>query len=67
MKSARPTTQNEVLEAEKDIVEESLRMETEELKMEQEWENLRLRKENAVNEELRFQVLDTYNLHKYLF
>ena len=63
MKSARPTTKNEVLEAEKDIVEESLRMETEELKMEEEWENLRLRKENAVNEELRFQVLhNTYNL-----
>ena len=60
MKSARPTTKNEVLEAEKDIVEESLRMETEELKMEEEWENLRLRKESAVNEELRFQVLSRY-------
>ena len=41
MISSRPS-QNEVLEAEKDIIEDSLRLETEELKMEEEWEKLRL-------------------------
>ena len=56
MKSARNPSQNEVLEAERDIVEESLRLENEELKMEEEWEKLRLRKENALSEEMRSQV-----------
>lgn len=56
MKSARNPSQNEVLEAERDIVEESLRLENEELKMEEEWEKLRLRRENALSEEMRSQV-----------
>ena len=56
MKSVRNPSQNEVLEAERDIVEESLRLENEELKMEEEWEKLRLRKENALSEEMRSQV-----------
>ena len=56
MISSRPS-QNEVLEAEKDIVEDSLRLETEELKMEEEWEKLRLHRKNAASEELRLQVL----------
>ena len=55
MISSRPS-QNEVLEAEKDIVEDSLRLETEELKMEEEWEKLRLHRKNAASEELRLQV-----------
>ena len=56
MKSGQNPSQNEVLEAERDIVEESLRLENEELKMEEEWEKLRLRKENALSEEMRSQV-----------
>ena len=56
MKSVRNPSQNEVLEAERDIVEDSLRLENEELKMEEEWEKLRLRKENALSEEMRSQV-----------
>ena len=56
MKSLRNPSQNEVLEAERDIVEESLRLENEELKMEEEWEKLRLRRENALSEEMRSQV-----------
>ena len=48
------STSSDVLEAEKDIVEESLRMENEEFKMETEWETLRLKRENAANEELRY-------------
>ena len=62
MKSARNPSQNEVLEAERDIVEESLRLENEELKMEEEWEKLRLRKENALSEEMRSQVNKNLNL-----
>ena len=56
MKSVRNPSQNEVLEAERDIVEESLRLENEELKMEEEWEKLRLRRESALSEEMRSQV-----------
>ena len=56
MKSVRNPSQNEVLEAERDIVDESLRLENEELKMEEEWQILRLRKENALSEEMRSQV-----------
>merc|ERR1711976_918310 len=56
MISSRPS-QNEVLEAEKDIIEDSLRLETEELKMEEEWEKLRLHRKNAASEELRLQVM----------
>merc|ERR1712008_161986 len=57
MKSVRNPSQNEVLEAERDIVDESLRLENEELKMEEEWQILRLRKENALSEEMRSQVI----------
>ena len=57
MKSVRNPSQNEVLEAERDIVEESLRLENEELKMEEEWEKLRLRRESALSEEMRSQVI----------
>ena len=52
-------SQNEVLEAEKDIIEDSLEQENEELKMEEEWEKLRLKRENAASEELRMQVIET--------
>ena len=62
MKSGQNPSQNEVLEAERDIVEESLRLENEELKMEEEWEKLRLRKENALSEEMRSQVNKNLNL-----
>ena len=58
MKSNLPlNNQHEVLEAEKDIIEDSLRLENEELKVEEEWEKLRLKKENAASEELRLQVM----------
>merc|ERR1712204_65018 len=57
MKSVRNPSQNEVLEAERDIVDESLRLENEELKMEEEWQKLRLRRENALSEEMRSQVI----------
>ena len=60
MKSVRNPSQNEVLEAERDIVDESLRLENEELKMEEEWQILRLRKENALSEEMRSQVNKTH-------
>ena len=67
MKSLRNPSQNEVLEAERDIVEESLRLENEELKMEEEWEKLRLRKENALSEEMKWQVNKKSKKYMFLF
>ena len=67
MKSLRNPSQNEVLEAERDIVEESLRLENEELKMEEEWEKLRLRRENALSEEMRSQVNIKSKKNRFLF
>ena len=65
IKSPRPS-QNEVLEAEKDIVEDSLRLETEELKMEEEWEKLRLHRKNEASEEMRLQVSEVEKITIYV-
>ena len=48
---------DEVLEAENELVEDSLKLEKKEYELEKEWNVLRLRRENELNEEMRQQVL----------
>ena len=48
---------DDVLEAENEIMESSLEFEKKEYELEKEWENIRLRRENEINEEMRQQVL----------
>ena len=48
---------SEILEAENEIVEESLKMETKQLNLEKEWEVLRLKRESAANEEMKNHVM----------
>ena len=47
---------NQVLEAEKDLIEDSLELEKKELDMEKEWEIMRLRREKAAEEEMKEQI-----------
>ena len=49
---------SEILEAENEIVEESLKLENKQLAMEKEWEVLRLKRESAANEEMKNQVVE---------
>ena len=49
---------SEILEAENEIVEESLKLDNKQLAMEKEWEVLRLKRESAANEDMKNQVVE---------